>query len=97
MTDLSPQALVVWNAYLDKSEEVVSNPWEVSQCELNAVAAALEAAADQVVPDESHPELSQFWDDEADREWQNNQQIRRQLLAIAAELRGQDQQHTEEN
>jgi hypothetical protein len=53
------------------------------------IAAALEAAADQVAPDEPHPELSQFWDDEADREWQNNQQIRRQLLAIAAELRGQ--------
>ena len=49
-------------------------------------AAALRAAADQVVPDGPHPELSQFWDDEADREWQNNQQIRRQLLAIAAEL-----------
>jgi len=41
-----------------------------------------------VVPDESHPEESQFWDDEAEQEWQNNRHVRRQLLAIAAELEG---------
>jgi hypothetical protein len=49
-------------------------------------AAALRAAADQVVPDESHPEESQFWDDEAEQEWQNNRHVRLQFLAIAAEL-----------
>jgi hypothetical protein len=53
------------------------------------IAAALEAAADQVVPDESHPKESQFWDDEAEQEWQNNRHVRLQLLAIAAELKGQ--------
>jgi len=48
--------------------------------------AALRAVADQVVPNEKHPGQSQFWDAEADREWQNSQHFRGQLLAIAAEL-----------
>ena len=52
------------------------------------IAAALEAAADQVVPDEEHPGPSQFWDDEAEQEWQNNRHVRLQFLAIAAELEG---------
>jgi hypothetical protein len=51
-------------------------------------AAALRAAADQVVPDESHPEESQFWDDEAEQEWQNNRHVRLQFLTIATELEG---------
>jgi hypothetical protein len=42
MTDLSPAAQAVWNAYLDNSE------WDASQCELDAIAAALRAAADQL-------------------------------------------------
>jgi hypothetical protein len=79
MTDLSPAAQVV----LDAAMQYEINPECYSR---EIAAAALRAAADQVVPDESHPELSQFWDDEADREWQNNQQIRLKLLAIAAEL-----------
>ena len=49
-------------------------------------AAALRAAVDRLIPDEPHPELSQFWDNEADREWQNNQHFRRKFLAIATEL-----------
>ena len=52
-------------------------------------AAALRAAADQIAPDEPHPGESQFWDDEADREWQNNQHFCKKLLAIAAELEEQ--------
>lgn len=78
MTDLSPAAQAVLDAVCNNTEP---------DCDTqHLIAAALRAAADQVVPDKPHPELSQFWDDEADREWQNNQQIRRQLLAIAAEL-----------
>jgi hypothetical protein len=50
------------------------------------IAAALRAAADQVVPDEPHPELSQFWDNEADQEWQQQQHFRAEILAIATEL-----------
>jgi hypothetical protein len=83
MTKLSPAAQAVWDAYNDVCERV-----GVFEDYGDALAAALRAAADQVVPDEPHPELSQFWDDEADREWQNNQQIRRRILAIAAELDG---------
>jgi hypothetical protein len=48
--------------------------------------ATLRAAVEQVAPDEPHPTLSQFWDDEADREWQTNQHFRHKLLAIADEL-----------
>ena len=84
MTELSPaqKAVVAFN-----ERHELCGPFDddwVEQC----LAAALEAVADQVVPDELHPALSQFWDDEADREWQKNQQIRQELLAIAAELRG---------
>jgi hypothetical protein len=82
MTELSPAAIAVDNALAAciqlQGEIIRARP---------LAAAALEAAADQVVPDEPRPELSQFWDDEANREWQNNQQLRRQLLAIAAELK----------
>ena len=44
MTDrtLSPAAQAVWNADLNESE------WDASQCELDAIAAALRAAADQM-------------------------------------------------
>jgi hypothetical protein len=49
-------------------------------------AAALRAAADQVVPDESNPNESQIWDYEAEQKWQNNRLVRLQFLAIATEL-----------
>jgi hypothetical protein len=50
-------------------------------------AITLRAAVDQVIPDETHPGLSQFWDDEDDREWQNNQHFRRKFLVIVNELK----------
>jgi len=83
MSELSPQAQEVFWAF-NRAASGKPDDWHY----LPAIAAALEAVADQVVPDELHPALSQFWDDEADREWQKNQQIRQELLAIAAELRG---------
>jgi hypothetical protein len=49
-------------------------------------ATTLRATVDQLVPDEPDPGLSQFWDDEADREWQNNQHFRRKFLALVNEL-----------
>jgi hypothetical protein len=79
---LSPAAQAVASAYDDTPEKDTGNHrylW---------LAAALRAAADQVVPDESHPEESQFWDDEAEQEWQNHRHVRLQFLAIAAELEG---------
>lgn len=82
MTELSPQAQAVLDVF-----------WEGLHCGDDwrrefekRVAAVLRAAADQVVPEEPHPGESQFWDDEAKQEWQNNQHFRKQLIAIAAEL-----------
>ena len=83
MTDLSPGAQTVLDAFLSEW-----NVYAIDEARW-AIAAALKTAADQVVPDEEHPGQSQFWDDEADREWQTNQSFRRQLLTIATELKGQ--------
>jgi hypothetical protein len=84
MTNLSPAAQAVLDAYCTEADRLDR---EVSYEEM--LAAALRAAADQVVPDESHPKESQFWDDEAEQEWQNNRHVRLQFLAIAAELEAQ--------
>lgn len=74
MTKLSPQAQAVLDAYENGYTE-------------SGLVAALRAVADWVVPEEPHPEEFVFWDDEANREWQNNQHFRKQLLAIATELK----------
>jgi hypothetical protein len=74
MTTLSPAALATWNAFLEHSE------WEVTPVELNGVAAALRAAADQVVPEFAH--------DDDDIYSETIQDVRHKLLAIAAELEG---------
>jgi len=79
MTELSHAAQAVMNACVDA-------PIHINWATRFTAAAVLRAAADQVVPDESHPEESQFWDDEAEQEWQNNRRVRLQFLAIAAEL-----------
>jgi hypothetical protein len=71
---LSPAALATWNAFLEHSE------WEVTPVELNGVAAALRAAADQVVPEFAH--------DDDDIYSETIQDVRHKLLAIAAELEG---------
>jgi hypothetical protein len=76
MADLSPAAQAVKDHFL------ANVPIGLEQ----GLAAAIRAAADQVVPDEPHPGQSQLWDDEADREWQNNQYLRRKFLRIAAQL-----------
>ena len=78
MADLSPTALVV--------DFAIHGPG-LGATRREIAAAALKAFADQVVPDEEQPGLSQFWDNEADQEWQTDQAFRRKLLAIAAELR----------
>jgi hypothetical protein len=76
---LSPAALATWNAFLEHSE------WEVTPVELNGVAAALRAAADQVVP----PSLeTEFYDRNPSLTLQKAVEIRQRLLAIAAELEG---------
>jgi hypothetical protein len=81
MTDLSPAAQAVLDALHTNNSTGPERFW----ARANA-AAAIRAATDQVVLDEKHPGPSQFWDHEANQEWQTNQAFRRKLLAIAAEL-----------
>jgi hypothetical protein len=79
MTNLSPAALTVIAAY---NKETRPEPHH--QCE--AIAAALRAAADQVVPDNANP-VGDEHDDARLFQWMR---IRWQLLAIAAELEALD-------
>jgi hypothetical protein len=70
MTDLSPQARAVLDAFNNA-------PFDEEHGEPDAIAAALRAAADQVVP--------------ADVDYFKSLNVRRNLLAIAAELEGNGQ------
>ena len=54
MTELTPEAQKVWNAFLDHSE------WEVTDSEVLGIAAALRAAIDSVVPEEAEAPRAQF-------------------------------------
>jgi hypothetical protein len=76
---LSPAALATWNAFLEHSE------WEVTPVELNGVAAALRAAADQVVPETEEPRSVLEYEL---GDWDARDDVRGGLLAIAAELEG---------
>ena len=78
MTELSPAAKAILEAY-DNS------PWEYDTGDLTACAAVLRAVADQVVPYEKAPDLMRSPDLER---LAQRQHTRTQLLAIAAELRG---------
>ena len=78
---LSPAAQAVLDAYGD-----------FEAANVDAMAAALRAAADQVVPAESENEALDFCfsDDIAEwAQWSQRQHTRLQLLAIAAELEAQ--------
>ena len=85
MTDLSPAQKAV-AAFNERHE--LCGPFDddwVEQC----LAAALEAVADQVVPEEIEP--ANAFEEEGyvpGRLREQRQETRRQLLAIAAELRG---------
>ena len=86
MTDLSPAAQAVLNAYRDESwtpdEEDNGKYYKFSH--KAGMAAALRAAADQVVPEEPLYGGDQRWQYERDA----RQESRKKLLAIAAELEG---------
>jgi hypothetical protein len=79
MTDFSPAAQAVINAFLNA-------PMGQSHVDddLIAIAAALRAAADQVVPEHANP-VGDEHDDARHEQWMR---IRAELLAIAAELEG---------
>jgi hypothetical protein len=90
MTELSPAAQKALAAFNERHE--LCGPFDddwVEQC----LAAALEAVADEVVPDEP----SYMRDTVASLDWwDKHDSIRFELLAIAAELRG-DTTPTETN
>jgi hypothetical protein len=74
MTDLSPHAQAVLDAFLDSPVDA-GNYYATRS---RQIAAALRAAADQVVPEEPEGGMEPRW---------IRQSIRRQFLAIAAELK----------
>ena len=77
MADLSPQAQAVLDAYWTFADSL-----DRDASDEEVLAAALRAAADQVVPDDSQEAM--HFTTEAIR--LNRQGVRRHLLAIAAEL-----------
>jgi hypothetical protein len=79
MTDLSPAAQAVFwafNSEFDWIEDGVPGP------QFKAIAGALRAAADQVVPEHANP-VGDEHDDARHEQWMR---IRAELFAIAAEL-----------
>lgn len=88
MTDLSPRAQAVLDATY---REMDYAPRRHVQW---AAAAALRAAADQVVLEQAEPPCgeSEPWPQSyqlmADSKWEQRQQTRAELLAIASELEG---------
>ena len=80
MTDLSPAAQAVLDAFLFNWPD---NPLDQDRL---CLAAALRAAADQVVPQRRKPMYADSWEESA---WTAEQDTRADLLAIAAELEAQ--------
>jgi hypothetical protein len=81
MTTLSPDAQSVMEAYWDTPNHPVT-----TQIHQAAVAAALRAVADQVVPDQRGDGVYLTGTDY--HRWDERKLIRRQLLAIANQLEG---------
>ena len=77
MTDLSPAAQAVLNAY-----ENFPQKWPFYQGEQKAIASALRALADQVVPETTTPWNSTLTPIISAKD------VRSEILAIAAELEG---------
>jgi hypothetical protein len=100
MTDLSPAAQAVitaqakerclfeWSAVNDPPCHPSDSGWNgCVQCvDRRGVAAALRAAADQVVPQRRKPTDPDSWEEAT---WTAQQDTREELFAIAAELEGQ--------
>jgi hypothetical protein len=78
MTNLSPTAQVVLDAVRYEVEAECYSPW--------IAAAALRAAADQVVPQRRKPMDADNWEEAT---WIAQQNTREELFAIAAELETQ--------
>jgi hypothetical protein len=82
---LSPAAQAVFSAWakpVDVDRSLVVSGQALEAQARGALAAALRAAADQVVPE--------FWHEEGDIYAETKHDVRADLLAIAAELEGHD-------
>jgi hypothetical protein len=93
MTELSPAARAVLEAVTWKKYDVPPEGLPAFAQEIAPLlAAALRAAADQVVPEESEPPCGEGepwprgYQLMADSKWEQRQKTRAELLAIAAEL-----------
>ena len=90
MTELSPAAKAIDDAFW----KTINDKWNIYDRGRAQLAAALEAVADQVVPEEIEPPCGETepWPQSyqlmSDAQWEKCQQLRSELLAIAAELRG---------
>jgi hypothetical protein len=73
MTELSPAAQAVLDAF---TEDNCLHDWKHNHYNIEALAAALRAAADQVVPKDVDPS----------GDWTDKDEVRYQLFAIATEL-----------
>lgn len=83
MAELSPAAQVVFDAYrLASDGHYRDGEW--IQDNAGQVAAALRAAADQVVPKTPPPKFAPHYEEGI---WDGKNDAREQLLAIAAELK----------
>jgi hypothetical protein len=80
---LSPAAQAVLDAF---TEDNSLHDWKHNHYNTEALAAALRAAADQVVPLRRKPLYADSWEESA---WTAEQDTRAELLAIAAELEAQ--------
>jgi len=87
VTDLSPAAQAVLDAAFTLADNL-----DRDVTEMEMIAAALRAAADQVVPAQNEPPCGegepwpQSYQLMADSKWEQRQKTRDELLAIAAEL-----------
>ena len=89
MTDLSPAANAVLNAYMDNCGWLDGPLQRDYQC----VAAVLRASVNQVVPDQQEPVSSPHMGNFIfNAQWRQSQAIRTQLLAIADELEAIDEE-----
>jgi hypothetical protein len=84
MTDLSPAAQAVLDAFLKTPGEVPMPGWNYGR----DLAAALRSVADQVVPFEATAPWDELKCDYDGDHWEMRQWVRDRILAIAAELEG---------
>ena len=85
MTDLSSAARAIWEAFNSKFDWVEDG---VPGPQFHSVAAALRAAAEEVVPYEATAPWDELKCDYDGDHWEMRQYVRDKFLAIAAELEG---------